>query len=625
MATRKLSISIKIWLSIAILLFGYCISIFFDFYWGHQAASQLYLVSDNIFPGSKLSQTALSTFDEMILLFRDYIFSGDPDYLDEAETKCKDVNDALLSIIRLKGDPLNNKRRIATAILEISQFHLASKAIYQKLAKTGFVDNPLDASQDILHQNVIELSEKKIYLRERIAKIETEFSTELKKDINRVSHKTKARQQMNIILFVIVVLCSLTLIAIIISRSVNRPLKKTFMLEKAVEQSPDGIAVTDITGVLQFANQAWARMHGYETFKHIINTHINTFMTHYHYHTIYTPQIDSIDTTGSFKDEMEHKRLDGSVFPCTITVNLLIEGNSPKRIVTIARDITMQKAAEKALQERTEQLKVTLTQVEDANKKIMDSIQYAQTIQRSLLPDLNYVKTFLPDHFIIWEPRDLVGGDIYLIEKNKSGILIAVIDCTGHGVPGAFMTMIASSSLRRIIKERGYSDPAAILRRLNYAVKTSLQQERQHVHSDDGLDAGICFIDVAHTYLDFAGANLPLAYIKKDTLQIIKGDRKSIGYKKSEFDYTFTNHRISIENGMLVYIFSDGFIDQLGGERHRRFGNKRLRSLLMKNYHLPVLQQREKLWEALTAYQGNYERQDDIVLIGFNASSKKES
>jgi len=213
------------------------------------------------------------------------------------------------------------------------------------------------------------------------------------------------------------------------------------------------------------------------------------------------------------------------------------------------------------------------------------------------------------------------------------GIAIAVIDCTGHGVPGAFMTMIASSGLRRIIRDEGCHDPAEILKRLNFIVKTTLRQDTADSPSDDGLDAAICFITGQKTeavctdifpgashpasQLIFAGARLPLFYILNGELKVIKGDRQSVGYKRSDINYEFANHVIPIKKGTAFYMATDGFADQLGGERYRRFGSRRFKNLLKKNARFPLKKQRDMLIQAFEEYKGKNERQDDVTVVGF--------
>ncbi len=264
-----------------------------------------------------------------------------------------------------------------------------------------------------------------------------------------------------------------------------------------------------------------------------------------------------------------------------------------------------------------EQNQIKLEAVEERNKLMTESIQYAKLIQSSLLPNLEQVKTYLPNSFFIWMPRDIVGGDMLYVEPVTDGFIVAVIDCTGHGVPGAFMTMIASTNLQRIIREEICHDPAEILKRLNFAVKTSLQQDTEHAQSDDGLDAAICLVKLNEKCLIFAGAKLPLYYIQQEKLTVIKGDKKSLGYKKSDLKFTFTDHTIEITDGMSCYLSTDGFLDQLGGPKQQIFSTKRFKQLLLESYHYSFSNQEEKLLKTFKEYQVYNERQDDLTVVGF--------
>ncbi|OQX25778.1 MAG: hypothetical protein BWK80_13840 [Desulfobacteraceae bacterium IS3] len=279
-------------------------------------------------------------------------------------------------------------------------------------------------------------------------------------------------------------------------------------------------------------------------------------------------------------------------------------------------------------------LNETLRKVEEANRHITDSIQYAKLIQSSLLPNPENIKTFLPDSFVIWMPRDIVGGDFIFTDHVEGGVIIALVDCTGHGVPGAFMTMIASSGLRKIIRDEGWRDPAQILKRLNFFVKTTLHQDTDYALSDDGLDAGVCFVTGAgsevrgqgeltggNREITFAGAKLPLIYVHKGEAHIVKGDRQSVGYRKSDEKFNFTNHMISMEKSMSFYMASDGFADQPGGAKGRRFSTDAFTNLLKNVSVLPFEEQREMLVNAFEEYKGLQERRDDVTVVGFGSEN----
>jgi serine phosphatase RsbU (regulator of sigma subunit) len=238
-------------------------------------------------------------------------------------------------------------------------------------------------------------------------------------------------------------------------------------------------------------------------------------------------------------------------------------------------------------------------------------------IQGSLLPNSEHVKQRLPQSFFIWHPRDIVGGDIYFTAFFEDEYIIAVIDCTGHGVPGAFMTMIASSAMERIIRDENLREPGQILKRLNVVVKTLLKQDTELALSDDGLDAAVCLVEPKARRLIFAGARLPLWYISQDDVKEIKGDRHSIGYKRSDLHFHFTNHPLTFEHGMRCYLSTDGFIDQIGGKRHKSFGKTRFKNLLRQSGKESFEKQREQLLQAFTEYQGQHEQLDDVTVVGF--------
>lgn len=190
-----------------------------------------------------------------------------------------------------------------------------------------------------------------------------------------------------------------------------------------------------------------------------------------------------------------------------------------------------QKVADRTheIQQKNGQLNEALSNLEDSNRKVIDSIQYAQRIQGSLLPDKSEWEKLPLDYFIIWQPRDIVGGDVYHVGDVPSGFIISLFDCTGHGVPGALITMMAISAIQRITIDEGCLNPAEMLSRLSSSIKTALHQDTEHASSDDGLDASICYVNTEEQTLTFAGARLPLTYIQNSQLITIKGDRQSNG------------------------------------------------------------------------------------------------
>jgi len=386
------------------------------------------------------------------------------------------------------------------------------------------------------------------------------------------------------------------------------------------ENAVEGIFQSEPDGRIIRANPAFARIMGYESPDSLILSHAGitdrSYLNPEHRGEI-RRIIDREGRIMGFETQLFRK--DNSTIWVSVSARSVsdIDGNVLYFEGSIT-DITEHKEKEKA--------EIAREIAEAANKKIMESIHYAKMIQRSLLTDPDEIRTYLPDSFFIWEPRDIVGGDIFFTEKLGDGFIIAVVDCTGHGVPGAFMTMIASSGLRKIIRDEGCHDPAEILKRLSYFVKTTLHQDKTYAVSDDGMDIGIAravHINIESpsfgfqaSELIFAGAKLSLFYVCNGEVTVIAGDRQSIGYKRSDLNFNFSDHKVRIEKGTVFYMASDGFTDQLGADS-RRFGSRRFRELLKRTAHLPFERQREILLEAFEAHKGDRQRQDDVTVAGF--------
>ncbi|AFM26203.1 SpoIIE family protein phosphatase [Desulfomonile tiedjei] len=256
-----------------------------------------------------------------------------------------------------------------------------------------------------------------------------------------------------------------------------------------------------------------------------------------------------------------------------------------------------------------------------ANTEIMDSLRYARTIQTAFLPNQQEMASNVGDYFIIWEPKDLIGGDIYKYETVPEGFLLSVIDCTGHGVPGAIMTMISGASLDRAVEKVGYKDPALLLTHLNRLVKSSLNQHHKETSSDDGLDIGICLVNKLERKLTFAGARIGLWCCREGDLYEVPPDRQSVGYKNSKLNFSYVNRTVAIDDNTIFYICTDGILHQTGGPRRLPFGKKRFKRLILDNCQKPFRDQMRDIQEAIETYRGDEPQLDDITLVGFNPFS----
>lgn len=296
-----------------------------------------------------------------------------------------------------------------------------------------------------------------------------------------------------------------------------------------------------------------------------------------------------------------------------------------ERKVRAAREeaLAVQKCATETLEskilERRAELNESLNKVRVTHDKIMESLAYARIIQSAMLPDPEDFLSLLPRHFIWYAPRDIVGGDFYYIDAIEKGVIVVVADCTGHGVPGAFMTLIANWELKRIVKGEKCYDPDEILVRMNRRIKKTLKQDKDSAFSDDGLDMAVCVFNPGEKNLTYAGARIDLRYIKDKKVHTVKSDKRSIGYIALKGDYGYKVHHMTIEPGMTVYLSTDGITDQLGEKTSQRFGTNRLNEVLAAHSELPLAQQCERLKETLMAHRGERDQVDDMTMVAFNA------
>lgn len=254
---------------------------------------------------------------------------------------------------------------------------------------------------------------------------------------------------------------------------------------------------------------------------------------------------------------------------------------------------------------------------------ILDSLNYAEKIQQSILINEEDIQEQLGDAFVFFKPKDIVSGDFYWFSKVGSKAIVAAVDCTGHGVPGAFLSMIGNMLLNEIVNQRGITDPAEILEELHKGIFDALQQKKDDAQQD-GMDMSICTIDYEKKKLFFAGAMNPIFVIEPGgEVVTYKGDLKTIG--GWSFDGTerkFTRYDIFIEKEMCIYLFTDGFVDQFGYKDglttgpKQKFGTPRFRNLLKENAGLPMLQQKQKLQDGLADWKKDFMQIDDILIIG---------
>jgi len=249
------------------------------------------------------------------------------------------------------------------------------------------------------------------------------------------------------------------------------------------------------------------------------------------------------------------------------------------------------------------------------NRDITDSINYARKIQESLLPHTDQIQETLPNSFVYYKPRDIVSGDFYWFKEIEGKILLSAVDCTGHGVPGALMSMIGFSKLNEISHNKN-ADPGYILEKLDEGVRDALSTKRYDHESKDGMDMALCSFDIKNSRVQYSGAFRPLIKINGDNIEEIKGNRYPIGGGSSYEKDGFTTHEFDINKGDCFYMFSDGFPDQFGGPKDKKFMNKRFKQLLCEIQTLSPQEQMNRLDDAFVNWQGETEQVDDVLVIG---------
>lgn len=257
--------------------------------------------------------------------------------------------------------------------------------------------------------------------------------------------------------------------------------------------------------------------------------------------------------------------------------------------------------------------------VEEKNKEIIDSINYAQKIQSAIIPPEAHITELLHENFIFYKPRDIVSGDFYWVKQVNHHIVLVAADCTGHGVPGAFMSMLGISFLNEIVQRREITQANQILNELRKQIKHSLRQHGKREECKDGMDIALCVIDIKNNMMQYAGAFNPLYLIRdvngKPELQEVKADRMPVGFHYAK-DKSFTNHEIQLEIGDTFYIFSDGFIDQIGGKEEKKYLSRRFKELLLEIHEQPMYEQKEILDKTLKNWMEGYCQIDDILVVG---------
>ena len=289
-------------------------------------------------------------------------------------------------------------------------------------------------------------------------------------------------------------------------------------------------------------------------------------------------------------------------------------GDLSRTFNTMAQQVASHTAElESRVKARTQELEQSNAQIKEANRKIGDSIDYASLIQKAILPDRQMQQFLGEHHSVVWRPRDIVGGDFYVFHTNSEGCLLGIVDCAGHGVPGALMTMLMRAAIDKAVNELGISDPAKLLYSIDQTVRSMLHEENVSNQVATNADVGLVYIHQEGDTLRFSGAKIALYASDGQVVEKHQGCRRAIGDRKVG---EYMNQDLPL-SGWTYYMTTDGYLDQAGGDKQFGFGNKRFESLLLENAQRPLSQQTARFAEALDDYMGDLPQRDDITLLSF--------
>jgi serine phosphatase RsbU (regulator of sigma subunit) len=280
------------------------------------------------------------------------------------------------------------------------------------------------------------------------------------------------------------------------------------------------------------------------------------------------------------------------------------------------RSYHITKKSNRKIEAQKAQIELQRDEIQEKNHEITSSIEYAKFLQSAILPYDFTIKQYLPESFVLWLPRDIVSGDFYWFYEKDDIIYYAVADCTGHGVPGAFVSMTCHNILNQVVIDKGFSEPGLVLSKVNDQVCKVFKYDEEGMKAQDGMDVVFCKIDRKKKEIEFAGALNPVLIIRDQEVIEYKTDKFPIGGRTPE-GFMFKTQQINLKENDWVYLFSDGFKDQFGGEKGKKMRSKNFVNLLVSCSKMRPEEQHNYLLESLLKWQGNYERVDDILVSGF--------
>jgi PAS domain S-box-containing protein len=384
--------------------------------------------------------------------------------------------------------------------------------------------------------------------------------------------------------------------------------------ESIIDQANDAMLVIDIVdGRIHQCNPSAANMLGYTSKELQKKTLFDLHPKEYLEKSSYVVA-DVWEKGGLVYQDIPFVSSNGKLIPVECSARVAPFAGRPA-IVIYARDIEERLKLEKEIKDKN-------TIIEDKNREILDSITYARRLQRGILPSEDILKDTLGDHFVLYHPKDIVSGDFYWCiktttsDKNRKMSVVAAIDCTGHGVPGAFMSMVGYTLLNQTVKNPEINTPADVLNFLNTELPRTIKAQDKNSNIRDGMDMVLCAIDWDGNRLHYAGANNPLWILRDKELIELKANKQAITASEDMIKTPFTGHSFDLKKGDIAYLFTDGYADQFGGPKGKKFMYKRFADILTNNSDLAMDVQKKELQKAFEDWKGSHEQVDDVLIIG---------
>ncbi|OFX28300.1 MAG: hypothetical protein A2X08_00555 [Bacteroidetes bacterium GWA2_32_17] len=400
--------------------------------------------------------------------------------------------------------------------------------------------------------------------------------------------------------------------------SINLELEK---LSLVARETDNAILIADAKGTIEWINQGFTRLYGYtlEEFKKERGTNFIGVSSNSNIREFYEKLL--INKKSVIYETPFETKQKTVIWSQTTLTPIFNEDGEIIRIIAIDSDITKMKLAEDEIGKQREEIEsqrnyavLQRDEIIKQKKELTDSIRYALQIQESMLPTDSLIKSLVQDYFILYKPRNIVSGDFYWINEVENKIIVSVGDCTGHGVPGAFMSLLGITYLKEIVVNEYITHPAVILKKLRKEVIKSLKQRGKELELKDGMDISLCVFDKETKILEFSGANNSAILINDSVMVELKADRMPIGiYETMD---KFSLKQIQLKENDIIYLFTDGYKDQFNGKSGKKFLSKRFKKLIQEISTKTLIEQKIILEEALSNWKGSCDQVDDITVLG---------